>query len=134
MKAGIESTSVPAGSTAPSSRALIAVKLAHTAIWGFFVGCIAAMPVAGWYRHFGLALLLCGFVLLECAVLAVNWGKCPLTAIAGRYTADRSPAFDIYLPEWLARWNKVVFGALFFVNCLVLLGEWMVAAGKLPLK
>ena len=126
--------SVPVRSSLPSARALVAVKLAHTAIWIFFVGCIAAMPVAGWYRHFGLALLLCGFVLFECAVLAVNRGRCPLTAIASRYTADRSPAFDIYLPEWLARWNKVVFGTLFVVNSLVLLAEWLAAVGRLPLK
>jgi hypothetical protein len=134
MKARIGITSAPAGSTAPSARALVAVKLVHTAIWVFFVACIIAMPVAGWYKHFGFALLLCGFVLFECAVLAMNRGKCPLTTIASRFTADRSPAFDIYLPQWLARWNKVVFGAMFVVNCLVVLGQWIAGTGRLPLK
>ena len=122
------------GRAAQPGFALVAVKLLHTAIWAFFVACIAALPVAGAYRRFGLALILAGFVLFECSVLAVNRGKCPLTAIAGRLTSDRSPAFDIYLPEWLAKWNKVVFGTLFILNCLIALGEWMAASGRLPIK
>ena len=122
------------GRAARPGFALVAVKLLHTAIWMFFVACIVSLPVAGAYRRFDLAMILAGFVLFECAVLAVNRGKCPLTAIAGRWTTDRSPAFDIYLPEWLARWNKVVFGTLFVVNCLIVLGEWMAAPGRLPIK
>ena len=36
--------------------------------------------------------------------------------------------FDIYLPVWLAEWNKVIFGSLFGLNCLIVLGEWLIAA------
>jgi hypothetical protein len=63
--------------------------------------------------RFGLAWILTGAVLVECLVLAVNGGRCPLTPIAGRFTEDRTAAFDIYLPRWLARWNKQLFGGLF---------------------
>jgi hypothetical protein len=52
-------------------------------------------------------------VLLECLVLAANRMQCPLTTIAARYTDDRRDNFDIWLPEWLARHNKRIFGALF---------------------
>lgn len=59
-------------------------------------------------------------VFMECAVLAVNHGRCPLTDLASRYTTDRNANFDIYLPEWLARHNKTLFGALFIADVIFL--------------
>jgi len=35
-----------------------------------------------------------------------------LTAVAARYTADRRDNFDLYLPQWLARYNKLIFGLI----------------------
>jgi hypothetical protein len=35
------------------------------------------------------------------------------TDVAARYTDDRRDNFDIYLPLWLARYNKLIFGWLF---------------------
>ena len=46
-------------------------------------------------------------------VLIANGGRCPLTAVAARYTVDRRDNFDIYLPEWLARHNKLIFGSIY---------------------
>ena len=37
----------------------------------------------------------------------------PLTTVAARCTHERRANFDIYLPEWLARYNKHIFGALY---------------------
>lgn len=91
------------------------VKGVHTAIWAFFVACIVAVPVAAHFGHFRLAAIATGFVLLEIAILAINRWKCPLTAIAARYTEDRRDNFDIHLPLWLARYNKHVFGPLFLL-------------------
>ena len=68
---------------------LAGIKLLHTAIWLFFAGCIVAIPFAGAWRHYRLAAVLSGLVLVECAVLAMNKGRCPLTDLAGRYTEDR---------------------------------------------
>jgi TonB-like protein len=72
----------------PSKRisVLVWIKLVHTAIWLFFAGCIVAIPLAGARRQFLWAIALSGLVLVECAVLAVNRGRCPLTDLAGRYT------------------------------------------------
>jgi hypothetical protein len=105
--------------------ALTAIKVLHTAVWAFFVGCIVSLPLAGWFRRFDIALLLVSCVLVECAVLALNRGQCPLTPIAARFTVDLSPSFDIYLPPWIAKWNKVLFGSLFVVNGAVVLGIWL---------
>jgi hypothetical protein len=59
------------------------------------------------------------------AVLAVNRGRCPLTDLAGRYTDERPDNFDIYLPLWLARRNKMIFGTLFVIGELYVLRLWM---------
>jgi hypothetical protein len=45
-------------------------------------------------------------------VLIANGGRCPLTTLAARYTMDRRDNFNIYLPEWLARHNKLIFGSI----------------------
>jgi hypothetical protein len=94
-------------------RMLIGIKLLHSAVWLLMVGCIMGIPTAGLERRFRLSAILSAIVLLECAVLGLNGGKCPLTNLAERFTGERSPNFDIYLPLWLARHNKLVFGWLY---------------------
>ena len=109
---------------------LVGIKLLHTAIWLFFAGCIVAIPFAGARRQFRWAAVLTGLVLVECAVLAMNRGRCPLTDLAGRYTEERTDNFDIYLPLWLARHNKTIFGTLFAVGELFVLGQWLISVGR----
>lgn len=104
---------------------LVAIKLLHTVVWLFFAGCVVAILWAGIFRQFSKAVVLSGLVLIECAVLALNRGRCPLTDLAGRYTEERADNFDIYLPLWLARHNKSIFGTLFVVGELVVLGQWL---------
>jgi hypothetical protein len=104
---------------------LLAIKLFHTLIWAFLVACILALPVVAVLRRFRWAAILSLIVLLECAVLAVNGARCPLSDLASRFTTDRNPNFDIYLPIWLAQYNKVVFGWLFVGGELVVVGRWL---------
>jgi hypothetical protein len=107
------------------NRALVFVKTVHTAIWAFFAACILALPVAGGLRRFDWAVGMTGLVLIECGVLAVNGWRCPLTAVAERFTADRAPDSDIYLPKWLAEHNKALFGTLFVLNETIVLWQWL---------
>ena len=104
---------------------LTTIKLVHTLIWAFLAGSILAIPVVGVLRRFRWAAILTIVVLLECVVLAANGGRCPLTDMAARYTDVRAPSFDIYLPNWLAERNKVIFGALFIAGEVVVLGCWL---------
>ena len=101
------------------------IKAVHTVAWAFFVGCIAAVPLFAWAERFGLALLCIGIVTVEVVVIVVNGWRCPLTAVAARYTDDRRPNFDIYLPEWLARYNKEIFGSLFGGGVLLTVALWL---------
>lgn len=104
---------------------LRAIKVLHTAVWGAVAGCILAIPIAAMWRQFHLALFLSAVVFVECGILALNRCQCPLTGLAARYTGERSDNFDIYLPLWLARYNKTIFGALFAVNEIILLWCWL---------
>jgi len=106
-------------------RALVAVKLLHTAIWALMAACILALPVFGWARRFDWALGASALVLGECAVLAMNRGSCPLTGVAARYTDNRTDNFDIYLPQWLARYNKQIFGTLFLAGEVFVVWRWL---------
>jgi hypothetical protein len=103
---------------------LITIRLAHTAVWVGFVGCIVAIWVFAVQSRLPAAALAIGVVLIEVAVLAMNRGRCPLAALAGRYTAERRDGFDIYLPAWLARRTKSIFGTLYLLGILVTLAQW----------
>jgi hypothetical protein len=104
---------------------LTAIKLLHTVIWAFLAGSILALPLVGALRRFRWAVILTVIVLLECGLLAVNGGRCPLSDLAARYTDERASNFDIYLPSWLASHNKAIFGTLFVVGELIVLWCWL---------
>ena len=104
---------------------LVAIKLLHTLIWAALAGCVLAVPFLGLLHRFRLAAILSVIALAECLVLGVNGGKCPLTDWAGRFTTNRGPNFDIYLPALLAQYNKLIFGSLFVVGEVVLLTTWV---------
>ena len=99
---------------------LRAIKLAHTVIWALFVACIAGAPLAAAMGRLRAAWLLSAAVWGECLVLAANYMRCPLTDLAAPLTDDRAANFDIYLPAWLACYNKHIFGPLFFAGELFL--------------
>ena len=107
-----------------SSTALTLVKLVHTAAWAFFAGCIMLLPVAAHGGRFDLALILVALVLAEVLILALNHWSCPLTRVAAGYTSDRRPNFDIFLPTWIARYNKQVFGSLFLLALIYTAVLW----------
>ena len=98
--------------------ALNFVKFVHTLAWAFFVACIVLLPVAAHQGNFQLVAWLIGAVLFEIAILMLNKWACPLTAIAARYNSDRSANFDIFLPLWVAKYNKQIFGPLFVVGLI----------------
>lgn len=112
----------PAGRQRLSS--LVVVKIAHTVAWAFFAGCILAIPVASWWGHHAAAAWLCAIVLGEVLILVVNDWRCPLTAVAARFTEDRHDNFDIFLPLWLARHNKLIFGVFYVLGMAFALVRW----------
>ena len=110
------------GST--DSFALIRIKWIHTVVWAFFVACIVAIPIFSLLGKHEIAAWMIAIVLIEVTVLAINGWQCTVTHIAARYTEDRQANFDIYLPLWLARNNKQLFGPLFLAGCAFAFVSW----------
>jgi len=107
-----------------SAAALVAVKIVHTIAWAFFAGCILAIPLASWQGKHAAAAWLTAIVFVEVAILVLNGWRCPLTSLAARYTDERHDNFDIYLPLWLARHNKLIFGVLFCLGIAFAYFRW----------
>lgn len=104
--------------------ALVAIKIVHTVAWAFFAGCIIAIPLAAWWGHYAASAWLAAIVLSEVLLLAANGWRCPLTTLASRFTEQRHDNFDIYLPLWLARHNKPIFGVLYVSGLVFAFVRW----------
>ena len=98
------------------------IKTIHTLVWGVMAAAIFYTLYAGITKRFNpLLWYSIGLVMLESAVLIINKWRCPLTPMAMKYTSDRSDNFDIYLPRWIARHNKLIFGLIFMVALLLVI-------------
>jgi len=111
------------GSPSPV-RTLRLIKLVHTAVWAFFVATILAIPLSAQAGSYRLSLVCTVVVAVEVGVLGANRLRCPLTDLASRYTTDRRDNFDIYLPIWLARHNKSIFGVIYVIGVLLSIACW----------
>ena len=110
---------------AKNARILIEIKLLHTLAWAVFAGSIVALPFVVHAGRLPAAAVLSGIVFVECGILALNRCRCPLTDLAAARTPERGDNFDIYLPAWLARYNKAIFGTWFALDEIYLLIRWM---------
>jgi hypothetical protein len=109
---------------AHARRVLRRIRWVHTIAWAVFASAIVAIPPAIFAGRLELAAWLSLLVWVEVVTLLFNRMRCPLTGVAERYTDDRSDAFDIYLPGWLARHNKSIFGTFFAFAELWLFWRW----------
>ena len=107
-----------------SQSVLRVIKVSHTIAWAFFAGCILAIPIYAFQGEYTTAGVLGAIVSVEVIIILANRWSCPLTNVAARYTDEREDNFDIYLPLWLARYNKQIFGSLYFAGLLYTLARW----------
>jgi len=103
---------------------LKAIKTVHTIAWAVLAGCVLAIPFASWRNDHRAAAGLAAIVAIEVVVLLLNGWRCPLTTVAARYTDERRENFDIYLPRWLAKYNKRIFGTLYVAGVAFALVRW----------
>lgn len=101
---------------------LTRIKVIHTVIWLFFNGVFFYITYAvivnkiDSYVWIGI-----GLFLVEIIVLIIFKNTCPLTIMARRYSNSTKDNFDIYLPNWLAKNNKVIYAAfLLAFICLLI--------------
>jgi hypothetical protein len=62
-----------------------------------------------------------GVILIEGIVLLIFKRSCPITLIARKYSDSAKDNFDIFLPNWLAKYNKLIYTILFAVVLIMLL-------------
>lgn len=99
---------------------LVLIKWIHTIIWLFFNVVIFYMlyaAVTGKLDRW----LWAGYALfvLEGLVLLLYRFYCPLTLWARKYSDSGRHNFDIYLPEWLARYNKLIYTSLLGIILMI---------------
>ena len=93
---------------------LFMIKSIHTVIWLFFNVVIFYLLYAVFSNKIDMWVWICiGIILLESIVLVVFKSICPITLIARKYSNSTKSNFDIFLPEWLAKYNKLIYSVLF---------------------
>jgi hypothetical protein len=101
---------------------LTSIKLLHTLIWLFFNVVIFYLLYAVLINKIDRWVWMgIGFVLLEGIVLLIFKNRCPLTVMARKYSDSSKDNFDIYLPNWLAKYNKLIYTGLFLIAVLLLM-------------
>ena len=101
---------------------LLTIKLIHTVIWVFFVAVISYILYSGItnttnvYTWIGI-----GLIIGEGLVLLLFKMYCPLTVLARNYSDSQKENFDIFLPNWLAKHNKLIFTSIFVLGTLIVL-------------
>ncbi len=107
---------------------LTIIKIVHTIIWLFFNVVIFYLFYAIITNKIDRWVWICiGIILSEGIVLIVFKSMCPVTLIARRYSDSTKANFDIYLPEWLAEYNKLIYSTLFAVIIVLLVYRLMTA-------
>ncbi len=95
---------------------LTTIKIIHTLIWIFFNVVLFYMAYAVIMDKIDKFVWIgTGLILLEGMVLLVFNKMCPLTIIARKYSGSAKDNFDIYLPNWLAKYNKLIYTTFFII-------------------
>jgi len=98
------------------------IRILHTAIWAFMNAVIFYLLYAVVSDKIDIWVWICiGTILAECLVLLAYKGFCPLTIVARRYSKSTKDNFDIFLPNWLARYNKLIYTTIFVIIILLLI-------------
>ena len=109
---------------------LALVRLVHTAIYLVMVAAILVLLAAGIGGYAGIWLWISlGLLVGESVVFLGNGMKCPLTAVAVRYGAEKGYAFDTFLPERWTRYTFRFFGSLMMLGLLLLVLRWVGVLG-----
>jgi hypothetical protein len=103
------------------NKKLILIKVVHTLIWIFFNVVIFYLLYAVIINKIDKRVWIClALVFSEMVVLVIFKRSCPVTLIARRYSNATNANFDIYLPEWLARYNKTIYSLIMAIVLIIL--------------
>ena len=107
--------------TMTSDSKLTAIKTVHTVIWIFFNIVIFYLLYAVIVDKIDKWIWIClSLIAGEGLVLLIFKNICPITIVARKYSDSRKHNFDIYLPDWLAKYNKEIYTTIVLVSLLIL--------------
>jgi hypothetical protein len=99
---------------------LILIKTIHTLIWVFFNVVIFYMLYAVLTNKLDKWLWIgYGLFILEGIILLAFKFFCPLTVMARKYSNSSKDNFDIYLPNWLAKYTKLIYTSILVVIIII---------------
>lgn len=102
------------------------VKLIHTLIWVFFNVVIFYLLYAVISNRIDKWVWICiGLIVLEGIILEVFKKVCPVTLIARKYSDSNKDNFDIYLPNWLAMHNKLIYTTIVLIAIVILIYRYI---------
>lgn len=97
------------------------IKSIHTIIWLFFNTVIFYLYYAAITNKIDERVWICiSLILMEGLVLLTFYKLCPITIIARKYSESGKENFDIFLPNWLAKYNKLIYTGLFLIVRIIL--------------
>ncbi|MGM0391382.1 MAG: hypothetical protein ACQEQB_06520 [Bacteroidota bacterium] len=109
-------------SSIEKDKRLMAIKLLHTLVWLFFVFIIFYIVYSGITNQITFfTWIAIGLVVGEGLVLLIFKMFCPLTLIARKYSNSKKENFDIFLPNWLAKYNKLIFTSIFIFGVVLVI-------------
>ena len=109
---------------------LTTVRALHTVIYLVMAASTLGVLVAGITGIRGTWLWVAlALVTVEVVVFVGNGMRCPLTALALRYGAERGTAFDTLLPERITRHTFQFFGTLLAIGLWLLVTRQLGAIG-----
>ncbi|RTY94997.1 hypothetical protein [Flavobacterium sp. GT3R68] len=101
---------------------LTGIKLLHTIIWLIFNVIIFYFLYAVIIDKIDWKVWAClGILIAEGIILVVLKSFCPVTLLARKYSDCQKSNFDIYLPEWLAKYNKVIYTTIVLIAIVILI-------------
>ena len=104
------------------SQKLILLKLFHTIIWIFFVGVISYILYSGITNQINLyTWIAIALIVGEGLLLWLFNMFCPITVLARKYSHSDKDNFDIFLPNWLARHNKIIFTSIYLIGVIIVI-------------
>ena len=106
------------------NRKLFYIKLVHTIIWAFYVVVILYILYAGIWDNIDIRTFIAiGLVVAEGLILIAFRWRCPLTVLGLNYTDHADVGFDIFIPKWLAKNNKTIFGLLYALGVIIVIAR-----------
>jgi hypothetical protein len=101
---------------------LFAIKLMHTLIWVVLAGATCYIFYSGLFNSITVyTWIAVGMIVIEGIILLAFKWACPLTGMARKYSDSTKDNFDIFLPNWLAKYNKLIFTSMFVAGIILIL-------------